>query len=425
MRRILLVLLALIAGSASAFAGECPGNPNALGTSRTLVVDPSEHPRLGTMQYLETLPLADHEVVLTFDDGPLPPFTNRVLDILASECVKATYFLVGRMAQSFPQMVRRIYNEGHTIGTHSQNHPLTFDKMPIAKVQQEVDEGIASVSAALGDPKALAPFFRIPGLARAAGVEAYLASRSLVTWSADFPADDWFRRITPAEITRRALQRIQAKGKGILLLHDIHPATALALPTLLKELKARGYHIVQVVPSGPDRPKTVTEPQQWVMHGGKQGWPRVVTTEGAGMEARLAPSLQNLGIGLAYPDGPAPIVSPSPGLDHLRTFAALEEVPLPPVPLWPRESEAVAPAEIIRATASPEILDWPRTLPALAVNHAPPAYAAWPARPAARVAARPPLRRAKSRVSALKPHAPVKPARRPMVTSSLPFTSLP
>ena len=82
-------------GLAAASAGECPGNPNALGTSRTIVVDPRDHSRIGTMDYAETLPLADHEVVLTFDDGPIPPYTSKVLDILAAECVNATYFIVG------------------------------------------------------------------------------------------------------------------------------------------------------------------------------------------------------------------------------------------------------------------------------------------------------------------------------------------
>jgi peptidoglycan/xylan/chitin deacetylase (PgdA/CDA1 family) len=89
---------ALFDAGAAAVAGECKGNPNALGTSRVITVDATEHGRIGTMQYPETLPLADHELVLTFDDGPLPPHSTRVLDILASECVRATFFLVGRMA---------------------------------------------------------------------------------------------------------------------------------------------------------------------------------------------------------------------------------------------------------------------------------------------------------------------------------------
>src|SRR6201992_4113244 len=106
----------------TAFAADCPGHPNALGTSRTLVVDPREHPRIGTMQYPETLPLADHEVVLTFDDGPLPHNSNQVLDILAAECVKATFFEIGRMATAYPEGGRKLRDGGHSICTHTPKH---------------------------------------------------------------------------------------------------------------------------------------------------------------------------------------------------------------------------------------------------------------------------------------------------------------
>src|SRR5882757_875318 len=143
------VLICVAAQAAS--AADCPGHPDAIGTSRTLVVDPREHPIIGTMQYAKTLPLADHEVVLTFDDGPLPRYSNQVLDILAAQCVKATFFEIGRMAQAFPDGVKRLRADGHTIGTHSQNHPLSFERMPLDKVAKEVDAGIASVKTALGD----------------------------------------------------------------------------------------------------------------------------------------------------------------------------------------------------------------------------------------------------------------------------------
>src|ERR1700730_11024230 len=136
MRGVLAAICGLtLFGAAVAGAAECPGNPDALGTSRTIAVDPTEHPRLGSMQYHETLPLEDHEVVLTFDDGPLPPRSTRVLEILASECVKATYFMVGRMAHSFPDMVRRIHAAGHTIGTHSETHPLSFNRMSVERAE--------------------------------------------------------------------------------------------------------------------------------------------------------------------------------------------------------------------------------------------------------------------------------------------------
>jgi peptidoglycan/xylan/chitin deacetylase (PgdA/CDA1 family) len=245
--------LVVTGGSAWASTDGCPRNPDALSTSRVLTISPSEFNKIGSMQYKQALPLNDHEVVLTFDDGPLPPYSNILLDILASQCVKATYFLIGRMAHQYPSIVRRIYNAGHTIGTHTQNHPLALQRLPLQRVGSEVEGGIASVDAALGDPKALSPFFRIPGLGRTSAIDNYLASKRLVTWSADVVADDWFRRITAKTIVQRAIQRLEVKGRGILLLHDIHPATAMALPMLLKELKARGFHVVQVVAAG-DRP---------------------------------------------------------------------------------------------------------------------------------------------------------------------------
>src|SRR4030088_3581194 len=253
------VLTCITAQTAS--AANRPGHPDALGTSRTLVVDPREHPRIGTMQYPETLPLEDHEVVLTFDDGPLPHNSNQVLDILASQCVKATFFTIGRMAQAYPEGVRKLRDAGHTIGTHTENHPLSMNRMPVERARQEIDDGIAADKAALGDDAALAPFFRIPGLSRADGVEEYLASQGLQTWSADFLADDW-RHVSSSRVYDLAIKRLEDKGRGILLLHDIQARTDAALPRILHELKARGYRIIHVVPATSEQPVTRTEPHQ-------------------------------------------------------------------------------------------------------------------------------------------------------------------
>jgi peptidoglycan/xylan/chitin deacetylase (PgdA/CDA1 family) len=289
------LLLPFLVGMAQ--AADCPGHPGALGVSRTIVLNPAEHPRLGTLQYDESLPLNDHEVVLTFDDGPLPPYTSRVLDTLAAECVKATFFLVGRMALGYPQVVRREYNEGHTIAGHSQNHPFTFAKMSVDDAAKEIEDGFESLRTVLGDPRAIAPFFRIPGLLRQDSVEEYLQAHGYATWSLDFLADDW-THISAKEITKRALQRIEARGRGILLLHDIQPATALALPTILAELKARGYKIVQVVPATPDRPATVSDNDDWVQrHRTRPSWPRVLAVGTATALPGLdAPSPEDFGV---------------------------------------------------------------------------------------------------------------------------------
>src|SRR3954471_22211752 len=147
-RHIAALWIGLTAGVAgtAAIGAECP-RADALGTSRTLVVDPKAHPLIGTMQYRETLPLNDGEVVLTFDDGPIPKNSNQVLDILAAQCVKATFFMVGRQAQANPEGVRKVRDAGHTVATHSQSHPAGMHRLPLDRAIQEIDGGIASVTA--------------------------------------------------------------------------------------------------------------------------------------------------------------------------------------------------------------------------------------------------------------------------------------
>jgi peptidoglycan-N-acetylglucosamine deacetylase len=340
-----LGLLACITAQ-PASAADCPGHPDALGISRTLVVDPREHTKIGTMQYAETLPLRDHEVVLTFDDGPLPHNSDQVLAILAAQCIKATFFEIGEMAHSFPEGVRKLRAAGHTIGTHTQTHPLTMNKMPIERAKAQIDDGIASVRAALGDDadKSLAPFFRIPGLMRAEAVEDYLASQGIQTWSADFPADDW-RHISSQRVYDLAIQRIEAKGKGILLLHDIQARTVAALPRILETLKARGYHIVQVVPATPDRPATPTEPQEWQLHPTSENvaishWPKVPNFAFARTDLFASPALSDFdgtdGVLLLQPE-PFDRVS-----RHVRGVPLPQEAPWPREWLLPASSAAVA-----------------------------------------------------------------------------------
>jgi peptidoglycan/xylan/chitin deacetylase (PgdA/CDA1 family) len=330
-----LTVTALVAFATHVSAETCAGHPDAIGTSRTIAVDPTEHPHIGTMQYPETLPLRDHEVVLTFDDGPLPRYSNQVLDILAAQCVKATFFEIGRMAQAFPEGVKRLKADGHTIGTHSQSHPLSFERMPLDKVTKEVDDGIASLKAALGDDgKDLAPFFRIPGLLRSPQVDDLLASRGLMTWSADFPADDW-RNISSTRVASLALSRLEAKGKGVLLLHDIHARTVAALPTILRELKARGFRIVHVVPATTEQPKTQTVAADWRLHGdvavaaAAAKWPAAPRFAFAETEATIAPHIADLSV--TNPTGVL-IAEPAKEPPRLRT-----RTPLPPEFIWPRQ----------------------------------------------------------------------------------------
>jgi peptidoglycan/xylan/chitin deacetylase (PgdA/CDA1 family) len=328
---LFLGLLACITAQ-TASAADCPGHPDALGTSRTLVVDPKEHPRIGTMQYAETLPLGDHEVVLTFDDGPLPHNSNQVLEILASQCVKATFFIIGRMAQAAPEGVRKLRDAGHSIGTHTQNHPIGMKRLSIERARQEIDDGIASVKTALGDDAALAPFFRIPGLSRAEAVEDYVASQGIQVWSADFPADDW-HHISSSRVYDTAMKRLEAKGKGILLLHDIQARTVAALPRILRELKVRGYRVVHVVPATSGLSVTPTEPQQWQLHPPSETvpishWPKIPDFVFADADMLPAPAFS----GLDWRDGQSITLAEPP--DHARRLAG--RVPLPRQAPWPR-----------------------------------------------------------------------------------------
>jgi len=248
--RVILTAGSIMALSAvsnmSATSETCPGNPNALGTTRVLTIDTTEYTRIGAMDHGAELPLSDKEVVLTFDDGPLPRYTNQILDILAAQCVKATFFLIGEAAHAYPATVRRIFADGHSIGTHSEDHPLRFGKLSPLEVEYEIDKGIIDVGAALGDSRQVAPFFRVPGLAHSDTIENELAARHLIWFGSDTVADDWHHRISPKKIIALAMSRLEARGKGILLLHDIHRATAVALPGILKELKDRGFHVVHV-----------------------------------------------------------------------------------------------------------------------------------------------------------------------------------
>jgi peptidoglycan/xylan/chitin deacetylase (PgdA/CDA1 family) len=367
------------ASARPAAAADCPGHPDALGTSRTLVVDPREHPRIGTMQYAETLPLEDHEVVLTFDDGPLGHNSKQVLDILAAQCVKATFFIIGRMAKENPEGVRKVRDAGHSIGTHSQNHPLTFHKMPVEDARREIDDGIASVTAALGDGAALAPFFRIPGLLRAEGVEEYLASKGIQTWSADFPADDW-RHISSSRVYELAINRLEAKGKGILLLHDIQARTVAALPHILQELKARGYRIVHVVPATPELPATPTEPQQWQLHPPSETvaishWPKIPNFMFAATAPLPAPELSD---SYWLDDWPIPVAQTSDrSKRHGNSLAQQTPWPRQTAPL-PRERAAStlpAPAQSVF-----ELQDRLRFALARAARPAEPAIATAPMR---------------------------------------------
>jgi len=238
-------------GASAAFAANACGE-NALGTGRTIAVSTSEFPRIGTEQYQETLRLKDHEVVLTFDAGPHREHTSRVLAALAGHCVKATFFMLGSHVAEAPHPARRAREEGHSVGTSTFSH-VTPSQVPLEKAQKEIELGIEVLTEALGKGNSPAPFFRAPYLGITKEVEKFLYSRGLMVWGIDADSLDW-TFADSSRLIEHSIAALEKNGKGILLLHDIKPATARALPVLFSELKRRGFRIVHVVPESNPAP---------------------------------------------------------------------------------------------------------------------------------------------------------------------------
>lgn len=208
----------VFAATAVANAANCP-RQDMLGTSRVLAVDAKVYPRVGLNSFPKTLPLADHEVVLTFDDGPRPPSTQKVLAALAAECVRATFFLVGRSSAEFPELVRRIAAEGHTIAHHGWSHPM-MSKIPFEQAKEDIDRGIAADELALdgiSTKNPSTPFFRFPYFASTPAMLDLLQSRGIVVFGADVWASDW-ENISPDQELNNAIKQLESARKGIILL---------------------------------------------------------------------------------------------------------------------------------------------------------------------------------------------------------------
>jgi peptidoglycan/xylan/chitin deacetylase (PgdA/CDA1 family) len=241
---VVLAILFFCQSLPMSVAGQC-ANPHALGVSRVIEIDPGARLEVGSSQYPGILPLRDMEVVLTFDDGPYPGRTDAVLAALAAECARATFFVTGQMAHAHPLTLAAIAAGGHTIGTHTDAHPLDMRNLDYATAVREIDRGIARVTAALG--YAPAPFFRFPGLAHTRALRDHLAGLGIAVFSADVMGDDW-TGISADAIRARVMRRLLAWHGGIVLLHDTKLATDAMLPALLRDLEENGFHLVHIVP---------------------------------------------------------------------------------------------------------------------------------------------------------------------------------
>jgi peptidoglycan/xylan/chitin deacetylase (PgdA/CDA1 family) len=241
--RIFPAVICLAFMTCVAQADSCPGNPNALGTARVLSVAPGHY---GTKHFPQTLPLGPREVVLTFDDGPHPSTTSMVLAALARDCVKATFFLIGRHAEEHPDFVRKIAAAGHTVAHHSMTHPMTLASVSYPSAVSNIERGIKAVEKAAA-PYHAAHFFRFPGFGSSPALLAYMDRKSYAVFGADLWASDW-NPMTPQYELSLVMARLEHAGRGIVLFHDTQLQTARMLPAFLAALKAGGWKVVHVVP---------------------------------------------------------------------------------------------------------------------------------------------------------------------------------
>jgi peptidoglycan/xylan/chitin deacetylase (PgdA/CDA1 family) len=238
-------------GAPAATQAKCD-NPNALGVARVVEIDTTGGPGFGFEHFKAYDFLRDHEVVLTFDDGPWPGHTPAVLKALAEQCTKALFFPIGKHAGWHPEILKQVVAAGHTVGSHTWSHK-DLSRLSEQEAKDEIEKGIAAVSIGLNN-KPIAPFFRFPALRHPPELVKYLGERNIGIFSTDLDSFD-FKMRKPEQVIASVMKKLEKNGKGIVLMHDFQQATAAAAPELLKKLKEGGYKVVQVVGKTPTEPK--------------------------------------------------------------------------------------------------------------------------------------------------------------------------
>jgi peptidoglycan-N-acetylglucosamine deacetylase len=193
----------------------------------------------------------DRLLALTFDDGPSADFTPRILDILAQKHVKATFFLIGQNAALNPDVVRRIYREGHDIGNHTFTHP-NVGLLPARQVAIELTATQRVLEAELGIRTTMwrPPFTEDMEPTSADDATSLVESAKLgyTTIGLNVDPDDWARPGVAA-IMRRVLSGVETGKGNVILLHDAggdREETVQALPQLIDQLRAKGYRFVSM-----------------------------------------------------------------------------------------------------------------------------------------------------------------------------------
>ncbi|ODT68275.1 MAG: hypothetical protein ABS75_21150 [Pelagibacterium sp. SCN 63-23] len=189
------------------------------------------------------------EVVLTFDDGPRAGKTPAILDTLDRFGVKATFLMLGSAAKANPRLAQQVARRGHSVGSHTYDH-VDLSALSRQDALAEIARGEAAVAEALnGAGESMSPFFRFPYLSQTGYLRTSLLQGDMVVLDVDIDSKDYYRD-TAETVSARTLARLDARGSGIILFHDIHQRTVDMLPAFLEELQARGYSVVRLAPSG-------------------------------------------------------------------------------------------------------------------------------------------------------------------------------
>lgn len=244
---LLAMVLPAMALAALPAAADCPGNPNALGVSRTVEIDTTGGPGFGFEHFKDHDFLEQKEVILTFDDGPWPGTTPQVLKALADNCTKAMFFVIGKHAMWHPEILHQVAAAGHTIASHTFSHQnLGSKRLNDDQRKTEIEMGISAVRRSLGEnADKLSAFMRFPALQHPPEMMRYVGERNIGVWSTDLDSFD-FKMKSSEKMVSSLMHKLDKRGKGILLMHDFQRVTAHGIDDLLKRLKAGGYKVVHV-----------------------------------------------------------------------------------------------------------------------------------------------------------------------------------
>ncbi|MCF3936309.1 polysaccharide deacetylase family protein [Acuticoccus sp. M5D2P5] len=203
--------------------------------------------RILPVSKVEDIVLDDHEVILTFDDGPARKRTPAILDTLDRYGVKATFLMVGQMADASPDLVREVAARGHSIGSHTAAH-TDLSQLDESDAFAEIARGERAVNAALsGTGLGPAQFFRFPYLADTKALRGDLAKRGTIVLDVDIDSRD-YHQVTPETVATDTMAKLRERKSGIILFHDIHARTVAMLPDFLETLTREGYRVVELVP---------------------------------------------------------------------------------------------------------------------------------------------------------------------------------